>query len=123
IEAIWQGVKDIRFFDHFCFCTDDREADDILKTGHLNDVVRTGIKNGMDPVTAIRSATYNTAREIHMDNLGAIAPGFVADMLLVDSLEELTPSHVIFEGSLVAQDGQLIADIADESHPLETMNS
>ena len=123
IEAIWQGVKDIKFFDHFCFCTDDREADDILKTGHLNDVVRTGIKNGMDPVTAIRSATYNTAREIHLDNLGAIAPGFVADMLLVDSLEELTPSHVIFEGALVAKDGQLIAEIAEESHPLETMNS
>ena len=86
VKDIWEGVKQVKFFDHLCFCTDDREADDILNNGHMNDVVRNAIRCGMDPVTAIKSATYNTAREIKIENLGAIAPGFVADMLLVESL-------------------------------------
>ena len=79
----------------------------------MNDVVRNAIRCGMDPVTAIKSATYNTAREIKIENLGAIAPGFVADMLLVESLEELKPSHVFYNGELVAENGKLLADIKD----------
>ena len=46
IEDIWKGIKDVRFFDHLCLCTDDREADDILHKGHMNDVVRCAIAYG-----------------------------------------------------------------------------
>lgn len=123
VEAIWNGVKDIKFFDYLCFCTDDREADDILNNGHMNDVVRHAIQCGMDPVAAIKSATLNTAREIKIDNLGAIAPGFVADMLLVDSIEDLKPSHVFFGGELVAQDGKLLAEVKDIEFDIEKRNS
>ena len=123
VKEVYEGVKGIKFFDHLCFCTDDREADDILHVGHLNDVVRAAISYGMDPVTAIKSATYNTAREIHIENLGAIAPGYVADMLLVDSLEELKPAKVFFSGQLVAENGQLVAEIEDRSYPLEQKNT
>lgn len=123
VKEILAGIPSVRFHDYLCFCTDDREADDILNDGHMNDVVRHAIQCGMDPVTAIRSATINTAREIKMDNLGAIAPGFVADMQLVDSLTDLKPSHVIFEGKLVAENGKLLVDIEDQSYPIETMNS
>ena len=123
VKEVYEGVKGIKFFDHLCFCTDDREADDILHVGHLNDVVRAAISYGMDPVTAIKSATYNTAREIHIENLGAIAPGYVADMLLVDSLEELKPAKVFFGGQLVAENGQLVAEIEDRSYPLEQKNT
>ena len=123
VEAIWNGVKDIKFYDHLCFCTDDREADDILNNGHMNDVVRHAIQCGMDPITAIKSATYNTAREIKIENLGAIAPGFVADMLIVDSLTELKPSHVFYNGKLVAQDGKLVVTIKDETYDIEHRNS
>ena len=76
--------------------TDDREADDILHNGHINDVVRAAIRYGMEPVAAIKSATLNSAREAGLQNLGAIAPGYAADMLLVDDLRELTPSHVFY---------------------------
>lgn len=123
VKDIWSGVKDIRFFDQLCFCTDDREADEILRHGHVNDVVRSAISCGMDPVTAIKSATYNTAREAHIDNLGAVAPGFAADFLLVDDLRELTPSHVFFAGKLVAENGKLTVSIPDKSFPLEHRNS
>lgn len=123
VKEIWDGVKDIKFFDFLCFCTDDREADDILHNGHMNDVVRHAISLGMDKVAAIRSATINVAREIKMENLGAIAPGFIADMLLVDDLAELVPSHVIFDGKLVAENGQLLVPIEDKQYPIETMNS
>lgn len=123
VQEIWKGVKDVGFFDQLCFCTDDREADDILQVGHLNDVVRTAIQCGMDPVTAIKSATYNTAREAHIDNLGAIAPGFAADFLLVRDLKELKPSHVFFGGALVAKDGKLLVDIPEMPHELEQRNS
>ena len=123
VEAIWEGVKNIKFFDHLCFCTDDREADDILHNGHMNDVVRHAIECGMDPVAAIKSATYNTAREIKIENLGAIAPGFVADMLLVDDLRELKPSHVFFGGELVAENGKLLVEIEDKEFEIEHRNS
>lgn len=123
VADIWEGVKDIKFFDHLCFCTDDREADDILHVGHMNDVVRNAIRCGMEPVAAIKSATYNSAREIKIENLGAIVPGFVADMLLVDDIKELKPSHVFFGGKLVAQDGKLLAEIEDQEFEIEHRNS
>ena len=123
VKAIWEGVKDVRFFDRLCFCTDDREADDILHNGHMNDVTRAAISYGMDPVAAIKSTTYNTAQEIHIENLGAIAPGYAADMLLVEDLRELKPSHVFFGGKLVAKDGELLESIEEKSYPLEQENT
>lgn len=123
VKDIWAGVKDIKFFDFLCLCTDDREADDILHQGHMNDVVRMAIQCGMEPISAIRSATLNTAREIKIENLGAIAPGFVADMLLVDDLRELKPSHVFYDGALVAKDGKLLSVIEDRTYEIEHKNS
>lgn len=123
VKDIWSGVKDIRFFGQLCFCTDDREADEILHHGHINDVVRNAIYCGMDPVTAIKSATYNTAREAHIDDLGAVAPGFAANFLLVDDLRDLTPSHVFFAGKLVAENGKLVTSIPDKSFSPEHRNS
>ena len=123
VQEVYEGVKGVRFFDHLCLCTDDREADDILHVGHMNDVVRSAIRCGMDPVTAIKSATLNTAREIHLENLGAIAPGYVADLLLVDDLTELKPSHVFFGGKLVARDGKLTVEIPHREYPLEKVNT
>lgn len=123
VNEIWQGVKNVKFFDNLCFCTDDREADDLIHKGHVNDVVRAAIKCGMDPVTAIKSATLNTAREIHIENLGAIAPGYAADMILVDSLEKLKPEYVLCNGKIVAESGKLKVDIAADSYLLESKNS
>lgn len=123
IPAVWDAVKDSRYLDHLCLCTDDRESEDILVHGHINDVVRIAIKNGMNPIDAIRSATYNTAREVGLKNLGAIAPGYVADMILLDDLEEMTPSVVFYGGQKVAENGKLCVEIKDHSFELERRNS
>lgn len=123
VKDIWEGVKHCKFFDHYCLCTDDREADDLLHEGHINYVVNAAIKYGMDPITAIKSATLNTAREINVTDLGAIAPGYVADMLLVEDLSNIHPTHVFFEGKLVAQDGKLLQPIVDKEYEIETRNS
>ena len=123
VKDIWEGVKHCKFFDHYCLCTDDREADDLLHEGHINYVVNAAIKYGMDPDTAIKSATLNTAREINVTGLGAIAPGYVADMLLVEDLSNIHPTHVFFEGKLVAQDGKLLQPIEDKEYEIETRNS
>ena len=123
VKDIWEGVKHCKFFDHYCLCTDDREADDLLHEGHINYVVNAAIKYGMDPITAIKSATLNAAREINVTDLGAIAPGYVADMLLVEDLSNIHPTHVFFEGKLVAQDGKLLQPIEDKEYEIETRNS
>ncbi|MCI9092463.1 MAG: adenine deaminase [Coprobacillus sp.] len=123
IPAVWDAVKDSRYLDHLCLCTDDRESEDILVHGHMNDVVRIAIQNGMNPIDAIRSATYNTAREVGLKNLGAIAPGYAADMILLNDLEEMTPSVVFYGGQKVAENGKLCVEIKDHSFELERRNS
>ena len=117
------GTRGVKCFDNFCVCTDDREADDILNKGHLNIVVRRLIECGMDPILAIKSATFNNAKAAKLDNLGAIAPGYVADMQIVKSLAELKPRQVYFEGKLVSENGQLVTPIEEKSFPLEGKNS
>lgn len=123
VEEVWSGVKHCKFFDTFSFCTDDREADDLIHEGHINHVVNKAIECGMDPVLAIKSATINTAREINISDLGAIAPGYVADMLLVEDLNHIKPTHVFYEGKLVAKDGQLLETIEDKEYEIEKKNS
>ncbi len=123
VKTIVETSSHFKFFDTFTLCTDDREPDDILEFGHMNDVVNKAIEYGMEPITAIKSATINNAREMNIENLGAVAPGYVADFLLCDSLEKVVPSSVYFEGKLVAKDRVLLATIEDKDYEIETRNS
>ena len=123
IKTAIEATKDFRFFDHFCICTDDKEPDDILHEGHMNEVLRQAVKHGLDPLIAIKSATLNNAREMRLENLGAIAPGYVADLLLVPDLIDFKPSLVVFEGKVVAKDGVLVEPIADVAFEIEQRNS
>ncbi|MBQ3008145.1 MAG: adenine deaminase, partial [Oscillospiraceae bacterium] len=123
IPEIIKGMEGIKFYDRLTFCTDDREVDEIIAMGHMNDVLRDALKCGFDPVTAIKSCTLNAAQAAHFENYGAIAPGYVADMLLIPSLEELKPSHVFTDGILVAENGVLLAEIPDLKFDIEEENS
>lgn len=123
VEAIWDGVKHIRFYDTLTLCSDDRESDDLLHTGHLNAVVRKAIACGMDPVLAIKSATINSAREIGVSHLGAVAPGYTADMVLLKDLKTMWADAVFFEGKLVAEHGELTVTIEDRYFETEERNS
>ena len=123
VPEIIKGLEGVKFYDRLTFCTDDREVDEIIAGGHMNDVLRDAVKCGFDPVTAIKSATLNAAQAVHLENYGAIAPGYVADMLIMESLEELNPSYVFVDGKIVAKDGVLLADIPTLHFDIEEENS
>lgn len=90
------------------FCTDDVTASDVLEKGHLDNVVRLAIKEGVEPMTAIQMATINSAEAYRIDHLiGSIAPGRIADILFVDSIETFNVETVITNGKLVAENGKL----------------
>ncbi|MGL5149704.1 MAG: adenine deaminase [Clostridium sp.] len=90
------------------FCTDDVTASDVLEKGHLDNVVRLAIKEGVAPITAIQMATINSAEAYRIDHLvGSISPGRIADILLVDNLEEFKVDRVITNGKLVAENHRL----------------
>ena len=116
-------MKNCRYLDHVCLCTDDRESDDILSTGHINEGVRIMIEKGMHPVDAIRAATYNSAMAIHMEHLGAVAPGYVADLVVLEDLKDIKPVMVFYEGKKVAENGQLCVEIEERTFEVETKNS
>lgn len=90
------------------FVTDDRHPKDILGEGHIDFMVRTAIETGIDPVSAVRLATINCAEYFKLDKLGAIAPGYIADMLVLDSLDEPRVEMVFKRGKLAAKDGELL---------------
>ncbi len=93
------------------FCTDDKHPDDILEEGHIDYMVRRSIQKGVPPVMAIRAATINTARHYNLRSMGAIAPGYKADMVVVDSLYDFKPKMVIKDAIVVAENGELKVDI------------
>lgn len=92
----------------FCFCTDDKHIDDMAHTGSINSSIVYAINNGLKPETAIQMATINPSTLYKLNNKGAIAPGYIADFILLNNLEEFQISSVYKEGILVAHDGKLV---------------
>jgi adenine deaminase len=88
------------------FVTDDRHAADILRDGDIDAVLRKAIALGLDPVRAVRLATINTATFFRLNRLGAVAPGYLADLVALDSLENFKVTMVFHRGRLVAREGR-----------------
>ncbi len=102
LEAIVKGIIDNELDTrNFCFCTDDRHIDDIIKEGHISNCVRKAINLGLDPVKAICMATINAARTYKLDNLGAIAPGYQADIIVMNDLKNVDIESVYFKGNVI----------------------
>ena len=92
---------------HMChFCTDDRHPADLLDEGHIDDLVRTAIREGLDPIIAIQMATLHTARYFGLRNVGAVAPGYQADLIVFDNPQDLNILQVLKAGQLVAEEGE-----------------
>lgn len=91
----------------FVFVTDDRHLEDIAREGHIDYLVRTAIRLGVDPIRAIQMATINTAEYFGLKNLGAIAPGYAADLVVIDDLKKLHITGVFKDGRLVSKGGDV----------------
>ena len=85
----------------FSFCTDDKHLDELVTEGTIDHAVRLAIKNGLDPLIAIQMATINNAHCHRIENKGAVAPGYIADLLVVDDLHDLTIDRVIKNGKII----------------------
>jgi adenine deaminase len=92
-------------------CTDDIEPDDVLKRGHMNRVVRLAIESGISAPLAVRYATLNGALRYRSYDLGAIGAGYLADLVLVDSLESMRVREVYVEGRHAVSEGELIVPL------------
>lgn len=99
-------------------CSDDSHPDTLLDRGHLNYVVMRAIQEGINPIRAIQMATINTARYFRCDaDLGSIAPGKYADMLLLSDLARVSVDKVIIAGNLVAQKGKMLLELPKRKYP------
>ncbi|HSG81977.1 MAG TPA: adenine deaminase [Gemmatimonadota bacterium] len=87
------------------FCTDDRHPEDLLDEGHIDALIRMARVEGLDLVTAIQMATINTARYFGLRGLGAVAPGYRADLVVFDDPDDFQARLVFSDGALVAEDG------------------
>lgn len=102
IRAITEGASGVA--RHTSFCSDDVSAHDILEQGHLDHMVRLAIDAGVAPMTAIQMATLNSAEAYHIDDqVGSIAPGKEADIILVDQPGTFNVETVISKGQIVSQ--------------------
>ena len=102
---------------HFMLCSDDREAAELLSAGHMDEILRRAVALGCDPLDAVEMATLNPALHYGLSRRGAVAPGYRADLVVVDNLEDFKVKLVIKDGRVVAREGRLTAGLAH--HPVD----
>lgn len=98
------------------FVTDDRHPKHLKK--HISHMVKKAVSMGIDPIKAVQMASLNTAEYFNLQNLGAIAPGYKADILVFSDLEKFEPEMVFKNGKLVAKNGKMIEDMKDIKTPV-----
>jgi adenine deaminase len=105
LEALLPLVTD-KTFQRCMFVVDDRSCLDLLRDGDIDAVVRKAIRLGLEPVRAIQLATINPAEYFRRQGLGAIAPGYAANLIVLNDLPELKIEQVFYRGRLVAKEGR-----------------
>ena len=99
LEAILGGaVRNGIPMDRFVFCTDDMHLDDVARGGHMDRCIRMAVELGVDPVRAIKMATWNPARAYGLEGYGAVAPGFRANLAVLDDWKKISVSEVYRNG-------------------------
>jgi adenine deaminase len=121
IKAVTEEGLDPR---NFILCTDDSHSGTLVHDGHMDRVVRHAIAQGLKPVTAIQMATLNTAQHFRLEReLGSIAPGRLADFLIVSDLAEMKIDEVYGRGARLAKGGKLEIDISAYDYPKSARNT
>ena len=121
-QDVAEGVKAIteKHLDprHFILCSDDCHASTLVNEGHMDRVLRHAIQRGLAPMTAIQMASLNTAEHFGVSReVGSIAPGRWADIVLVDDLNDFHAGLVIARGQVVVENGKLLADLPKVEYP------
>ena len=121
VKAITKHKLDSR---RFLLCTDDSHAQTISHDGHMDRVLRHAIDEGLSPMTAIQMCTVNTAEHFGLTReLGMIAPGRWADILIVDDLRDFRAEIVIARGEMIAQNGKWTIELPTFAYPKWATNS
>ncbi len=106
-------LVDPRHADRIGFVTDDRLPNDLLDEGGVDVLVRRAVAAGVDPVYAVRCASWNTANHYRLPRRGAIAPGYYADLAVIDDIQAWRATLVVRHGSVVARDGRLLVAVPE----------
>ncbi len=120
IRAITEEGMDSR---RCILATDDMVAADLETLGHMNEIVRRTIKQGVSPVEAIQMVTINPATYFGLDHVGVLAPSKQADIAIISDLEEMKVEGVILKGRIVASKGELLVDLPRYNYPVEVKSS
>ena len=105
----------------FAFCTDDKHIDELLEEGSINNSVAMAIAEGVEPLQAIQIATLNAAECYQLKNKGALAAGFIADVVLVDDVTKMNATTVLKDGQVVAKNGAMCTAPAHTTEPKHTI--
>ena len=120
IKAVTEEGMDSR---RCILATDDMVAADLETLGHMNEIVKRTIKEGVNPVEAIQMVTINPATYFGLDHVGVLAPGKMADIAVIDDLNQMTVEGVFIDGKLIASKGELLIDLPKYTYPPEVKNS
>jgi adenine deaminase len=105
-----------------CFASDDRDCATLMHDGHIDAVIRKAVSHGLDPIRAIRMATLHTAEYWRLTGHGMIAPGYLANIVIFESLDDIRPRTVLYNGDVVAENGKPTFDV-QASVPPELLDS
>jgi adenine deaminase len=123
LAALLPVVND-RTFHRCLLVVDDRSCEDLLRDGDIDAVVRKAIQLGLDPVRAIQMASINAAQYFRLEGLGAVAPGYYANLVVFSNMSALDIGRVFYRGELVAMDGRALfpADVTGGDRLRNTVN-
>jgi adenine deaminase len=112
-----------RTYPRICFASDDRDCHDLHEVGHVDDILRHAIANGLDPIRAIRMATWNAANYWGLEETGAVTPGYLANLVILDDLETVRVSRTLYRGKIVAENGALVGEMDAPAIPDELLET
>ncbi|SMC22771.1 Adenine deaminase [Clostridium acidisoli DSM 12555] len=124
LEKLIKGlIKYDMNFDRCVFCTDDKHLDDIRKDGHISYNIKKAVKLGLNPIEAICMATINAANCYKLKRLGAVAPGYSADLLIFDSFEQFNVDKVFYRGDLVYENNEIKTEMPKYINDRNVLNT
>lgn len=110
LEALLPLFDD-KYCDRCMLVTDDKHGNDLIDNGHIDYIIRKAVKAGKNPLNAIKMATLNAATYFGLKNRGAIAPGYIADIIVLSDLDDFTVEKVFKNGFLTVDGGKLVREI------------